>query len=217
MIGHALEMVDETLVFKEFGHSAYEQVFEVSPSPSTELNSRRWNAHLLDACTDYADSLDPRFRENTAIDVRYKAPITRDMNNYFRESWTFDWNGKVRLARKVQRVGYNPFDLDDFARAATKFCLHGLNALLNLRPLPEKFNYSLFLSGLKGKVLENSELLDKPLRIGFVCGTAGIVNPVFEVTMNPDPSLAIDILRDQLLGTINSVVGAFHARGSSRL
>lgn len=196
--------------FKGFNDAANVQLYEVSPQPAALLNSGNWNALLRDATTDYADSLDLKHRQNTPIDIRYGAPTTRNMNNFANEFWTFDWNGKVRLARKVQFAGgkANLFDLDDFAKTATKFCLHGLDLLLRVRPLPSELEFFVSVSNLQGKMLQNDAMLEKAPPAGAVCRTSGKVPRAFTIPL-ATPAQAVDLLQEQLLIILGATVGAF--------
>lgn len=200
-------------LFGEFDATANEQSYEVSPQPFASLNTGNWNALLVDATTDYPESLDLRYRKNIPVDVLYRAPVARVRSNQVRESWSFDRNGKVLMTRAVQFSGgtANIFDLDDFVESGVKFCLHGLNVLLRVRPMPEELEYVLSVSKLMGKTLQNSEMLEKPMRVGFVCRTLGNQSRGFNVVLKASPAQAVDALRNGLLRTLNGVVGAFDA------
>jgi hypothetical protein len=212
MAGEASRMVDATSRFRGFDETANDQMFEVSPTPSARLHSGNWNSFLRDASTDYPDSLDLGFQKNNEIDVRYEAPPSRYRNNFVGESWTFDWNGKIRLARRVQLAGGKAslFDLDDFAQATTKFCLHGLNTLLRTRPLPAELEFFISVSNLQGKMLQNDAILNVAPRAGAVCRTSGNVPRAFNISLASPPQ-AMDLLRDQLYVVLDGVVGAFQS------
>jgi hypothetical protein len=105
--------------------------------------------------TDYPESLDLTLRKYTPADIRYDSRAFRSRNNQSKESWIFDWNGKISLTRDVQLGAGKAslFDLDDFAAAAIKFCLHTLNAFLRVRPMPQALEYFLGVTNLTGKML----------------------------------------------------------------
>lgn len=200
--------VNVTGVFRGFDETSNEQVFEVSPTPPALFSPANWN--LRDEIIDYPHSLNPGFKRTTAIDIRYLADPARTTGNYVGESWTFDWDGKVRLARKVQCAAGEAgvFDIDDFAQAAIKFCLHGLNLLLRARPFPEELEFSVCLSDLRGKMLQNRATVENVPDAGAVCRTSGNLSRVFSLPLRP-PANAVRLLRNQLLIIVGAVAGAF--------
>ena len=203
-------MVNATRVFGGFDKTSNAQILEVCPTPLIPLNSGNWNWLLRDGANDYAHSLDLRFKQITPIDVRFSAPTARDRNNWVEESWSFDWNGKVRLARKVQLAAGRAdlFDIDDFAQAVTKFCLHGLNLLLRARPSPEELEFSVCVPNLRGKILQNHAMVENVPGAGAVCRTSGSLSRVFNLPLRP-PTDAVHLLRDQLLIIVGAAAGAF--------
>lgn len=203
-------MVNATRIFREFDETSNEQILEVSPATLIPLHSGNWNWLLRDGANDYAHSLDLRFKQITPIGVRFSAPTARDRNNWVEESWSFDWNGKVQLARRVQLAAGRAdlFDIDDFARAMTKFCLHGLNILLRARPFPEELEFSFYVPNLRGKMLQNHAMVENVPGAGAVCRTSGNLSRVFNLPLRP-PTDAVHLLRDQLLITMGAAAGAF--------
>ena len=211
--------VEVTQRIVQFDETANQQRFEVTPQPPARLNSGNWNHILRDMVTDYPESLDLAIRKYTPADIRYDSPSFRLRNNQSKESWSFDWNGKVSLTRDVQLGAGKAslFDLDDFAAAAIKFCLHTLNAFLRIRPMPEALEYFMALTSLTGKVLQDFEMLEKAAAVLFVCRTSGRSERSFSVALSVQPLLASDSLRDHLLDTLNCIVGAFSAVGPAGL
>jgi len=82
-----------------------------------------------------------------------------------------------------------------------------------VRPLPEVLEYYLGISNLTGKMLEDYAMLEKPMAVGFLCRTLGRPDRGFNVVLNDRRALAVDSLRDNLLTTLNGIVGAFDAVG----
>jgi hypothetical protein len=124
-----------------------------------------------------------------------------------------------QLTRDVQFAGGTAslFDKDDLVRSVVRFCLHGLNIFLRVRPLPDELEYYLGVSSLTGKFLQNSLMVEKPLAVPFQCRTLGRPDRAFKVMLKDEAVPAVDSLRENLLTTLNGILGAFDALAPANL
>lgn len=200
------EVMSATRVFGGPWYSTNQQVFEVTPTPAARLNATSWNRLLRGAAVDYAQSLGFGFGQVTPAELRYSSLPIVNKRAQVKESWAFDWMGKIHFSRKVQATSQKAigFDLDDFAQALTKFCLHSLNLFLQVNPSPDGLDFLVSLAHLGGGTLQSDLMAGRGPSGGTGCRAAR----VFSVPLRP-ASDTVHILRGQILLLLRGVAAAY--------